>query len=76
MDAINHLEPIGEVLNKYTKTLCAAQKKTSLESLLLQGIPILNGNDSSQLEDLLTDIETVSELMGESRTKHNQNQRD
>ena len=41
----------------------------SLENSLLQDIPILNGNDSSQLEDLLTHIETASELMGESRTK-------
>ena len=40
-------EPIGEVLNKYTDTLCNARKKTSLESSLLQDIPILNGNDSS-----------------------------
>ena len=46
-DAITHLEkklnqlaitlcpstePIGEVLNKYTDTLCNAQKKTSLET--------------------------------------------
>ena len=84
MDATNHLEqklnqlaimlcpptePIGEVLNKYTNTLCTAQKKTSLESSLLQHIPILNGNDSSQLEDWLTDIETASELTGEIRTK-------
>ena len=84
MDVIKHLEqklnqlaitlwpptePIGEVLNKYTNTLCTAQKKTSLESSLLQDIPILNGNDSSQLEDWLTDIETASELTGESRTK-------
>ena len=63
MDAINHLEqklnqlaitlcpptePIGEVLSKYTNTLCTTQKKTSLESSMLQDIPILNGNDSSQ----------------------------
>ena len=41
----------------------------SLENSLLQDIHILNGNDSSQLEDWLTDIETASELMGESRTK-------
>ena len=66
MDAINHLEqklnqftimlhqpmePIGEVLNKYTNTLCTAQKKMSLESSLLQDITILNGNNSSQLKD-------------------------
>ena len=50
IDAIGHLEhklyrlditlhtpnePIGEVLNKYTKSLYNAQKKTSLESSLL-----------------------------------------
>ena len=35
----------------------------------MQDIPILNGQDSSQLEDWLTDIETASELTGESRTK-------
>ena len=84
MDDINHLEkklnqlaitlypptePIGEVLNKYTNTLCNAQKKMSLKNSLLHNIPILNGNDSSQLEDWLTDIETTSELMGKSRTK-------
>ena len=61
-------EPIGEVLNKYTNTLCNAQKKTSLESSLLQDITILDRNDSSQLEDWLTDIKTASDLTGESRT--------
>ena len=30
---------------------------------------IFNGNDSSQLEDWLTDIETTADLMRESRTK-------
>ena len=84
VDAINHLEqklsqlaitlcpstePTGEVLNRYTDTLCNTQKKTSLKNSLLQDIPILNGNNSSQLEDWLTDIETASELTGESRTK-------
>ena len=62
-------EPIGEALNKYTNTLCNAQKKTSLENSLLQDIPILNGNDSLHLEDWLTDIEAASELMDEGRTK-------
>ena len=61
--------PIENVLDRYTETLCMAQKKTSLESSLLQDIPILNGQDSSQLEDLLTDIEIASELTGESRIK-------
>ena len=49
--------------------MCTTQKKTYLESSLLQDIPTLNGQDSSQLEDWLTDIETASELTGESRTK-------
>ena len=62
-------DPIENVLDKYTKTLCTTQKKTSLESSLLQDIPTLNGQDSSQLEDWFTDIETASELTGESRTK-------
>ena len=61
--------PIENVLDRYTKTLCITQKKRSLESSLLQDIPILNGQDSSQLEDWLMDIETASELTGESRTK-------
>ena len=62
-------DPIEEVLGKYTQTLCTTQKKTSLESSLLQDVPTLNGEDSSQLEDWLTDIEMASELTGESRTK-------
>ena len=67
---LHHLDtPIENVLDRYTKTLCTAQKKTFLESSLLQDIPILNGQDSSQLEDWLKDIETASELTGKSRTK-------
>ena len=61
--------PIKNVLDQYTETLCTAQKKTSLENTLLQDIPILNGQNSSQLEDWLTDIETAAELTNESRTK-------
>ena len=61
--------PIENVLDRYTETLCTVQKKTSLDSSLLQDIPILNWQDSSQLEDWLTDIETASELTNESRTK-------
>ena len=62
-------DPTEQVLGKYTETLCTAQKKTYLESSLLQDIPTLNGQDSSQLEDWLIDIETASELTGKSRTK-------
>ena len=48
--------PIKNVLDRYTETLCTAQKKTSLENTLLQDIPILNGQDSSQLEDSVTSL--------------------
>ena len=61
--------PIKNALDRYTETLCTAQKKTSLENTLLQDIPILNGQDSSQLGDWLTDIETSAELTNKSRTK-------
>ena len=63
------VEPIGEVLNKYTNTLCNAQKKMSFVNSLLQDITILNWNDSSQLEDWPTDIKTALDLTGKSRTK-------
>ena len=62
-------KPLENILDRYTETLCTAQKKTSLENSLLQDIPTLNGQDPSQLEDWLTDIETASELTNESRTK-------
>ena len=62
-------EPIKEVFQQYTNTLCNAQKKTSFVNSLLQDITILKGNDSSQLEDWLTDIKTASDLTGKSRTK-------
>ena len=41
----------------------------SLKSSLLQDNTVLNGNDSSQLVDWLTDIESTSDLTGKSRTK-------
>ena len=44
-------------------------KENIFRKLFLQDIPMLNGQDSSQLEDWLTDIETASELTGESRIK-------
>ena len=63
------LEPVEEVLHKYTNILCTAQKKTSFVNSLLQVITIMNGNDSSQLEDWLADVKTFSDLTGRSRTK-------
>ena len=67
--ALHHQNtPIENVLHRYTETLCTAQKKTSLEFLITRYTHI-RWQDSSQLEDWLTDIETASELTGEGRTK-------
>ena len=41
----------------------------SFVNSLLHDITILNRNDSSQLEDWLTDIKTTSDLSGKSRIK-------
>ena len=62
-------EPLDEVLQQYTKTLCTAQKKTTFVNTPFQDITIFNGNDSSQLEDWLIDIETTANLTSDSRTK-------
>ena len=62
-------EPLDEVLQQYTETLCTAQKKTTFANTLLQDIIIFNGSNSSQLEDWLIDVETAADLTSESRTK-------
>ena len=74
MDAISHLECN---LNQLAITLCTPMPAEPIGEVLnntqspyvLQDITVLDGNDSSQLEDWLTDIKTASDLMGESRTK-------
>ena len=63
------LEPLDEVLQQYTETLCTAQKQTTFANTLIQDIPTFSGNDSTQLEDWLVDIETTADLTEESRTK-------
>ena len=62
-------EPLDNILKQYTDTLCSAQKQTNFANTLIQDIPIFNGNDSTQLEDWLVDIETTANLSAESRTK-------
>ena len=51
------------------ETLCAAQKKTTFATKLIQDIPTFNGGNLMQLEDWLVDIETAADLTDESRTK-------
>ena len=62
-------EPLDEVLQQYTETLCTAQKKSFFANTLLQDITIFNGNNSSDLDDWLIDVEATADLTSESRTK-------
>ena len=62
-------EPLDDVLKQYMDTHCSAQKQTNFANTLIQDIPLFNGNDSTQLEDWLVDIETAADLSAESRTK-------
>ena len=62
-------EPLDDVLQQYTETLCSDQKQTTFPNTLNQDIPTFNGSNSTQLEDWLVDIETAAELTDESRTK-------
>ena len=63
------LEPLDDILKQYTETFCSAQKQTTFANTLIQDIPTFSGNDSTQLEDWLVDIETAANLTDESRTK-------
>ena len=65
-------EPLQDVLKQYTDILCSAEKQTNFTNTLIQDIPIFNGNNATQLEDWLVDIETAANLPAESRTKHAQ----
>ena len=62
-------EPLNNILQQYTETLCSAQKQTTFTNTLIQDIPTFSGSDSTQLEDWLVDIETAADLTDESRTK-------
>ena len=62
-------EPLDNILKQYTDTLCSAQKHTNFVNTLIQDISIFTGNDSTQLEDWLVEIETTADQSAESRTK-------
>ena len=63
------LEPLDDVLQQYTVTLCSSQKQTTFANTLIQDMSTFNGSNSTQLEDWLVDIETAANLTDESRTK-------
>ena len=62
-------EPLEEVLKHYKDTLCSAQKQRNFTTSLLPDIQIFTGHDTTLLEDWLMDIETITDLTLESRTK-------
>ena len=41
-------EPLDEVLQQYTETLCSSQKQTTFANTLIQDIPTFNGSDLAQ----------------------------
>ena len=55
-------EPLREVIQQYTVTLCTTQKQSNLTNSLLQDIPAFNEHNSTKLEDWLTDIEMAADL--------------
>ena len=62
-------EPIDDLLQQNTETLCTAQQKTIFTNNILQDITIFSNTDTSQLKDLLTDIESAADLTHRSCTK-------
>ena len=62
-------EPFREVIWQYTNTLCTTQKQSNLTNSLLQDIAVFNEQNSTKLEEWLTDIETAADLINESRAK-------
>ena len=63
------LEPVNNVFKQYMDTLCSAPKQTNFINTLIQDISIFIGNNSTQMEDWLVDIETAADLSVESMTK-------
>ena len=62
-------EPLREVIQQYTDTLCSMQKQSNLTNSLLQDIPVFNEHVSTKFEDWLTDIEMAADLTSESRAR-------
>ena len=62
-------EPLREVIQQYTDTLCTMQKQSNITNSLLQDISVFNEHDSTKLEDWLTDIKMAADLTSESRAQ-------
>ena len=53
-------------MQQNTDTLCATQWQMNPTTFLLQDITTFDRGDTSKLEDLLSDIETAADILGES----------
>ena len=60
--------PVHKTMQAYMDILCAAQREASLTMMMLQDIPMFDGQDSSNLEDWFMDIETTADILLESDT--------
>ena len=54
-------------MQKNTDTLCTTQWQMNLTMSLLQNIPTFDGWDTTKLEDWLSNIKTVADLLKESQ---------
>ena len=59
-------EPLDNVLQQYTETLCSAQRQTTFANTQIQDVPTFNGSNST-VRGLVS--ETAANLTDESRTK-------
>ena len=57
-----------KTMQAYTDTLHATQREANLTMSLLQYIPTFDGQDSSNLEDWLSDLETATDILTEPHT--------
>ena len=54
-------EPLDEVLQQYTETLCSAQKQTSFANTLIQDIPTFNGSNLGTIRRLVNRYQNCSQ---------------
>ena len=53
-------------MQQYTDTLCATDWQMNLTTSVLQDITTFDGQDSSMLEDWLSDVENTADILRES----------
>ena len=59
-------KPIHIEIQQYTDTLCVTQRQMNLTTSLLQDIHTFHGQDTTKLEDQLSDIKTAVDILKEN----------